>query len=275
MSSGRPPTLWCDLILAAVARARLDHVGVERALHEEAHAVAAARASSSKTRMNVSPMRLRFSSGSVDARERAEEALARVDVHERHLEVLAERLDDLLGLVLAQQAVVDEHARQLVADGAVHEQRRHRRVDAARQRADHALVADLRADARSTCSSITLQRRPVGGRLAGVGTGSSCSTSVPRGVCSDLGMELDGVEAARRRPPSPRPARPASRPSRGSPPGARTTASLWLIQHVVASGRSSNSTPPRVELQRRLAELGGARARRPRRRAPAAMACMP
>ena len=39
-SSGRPPTLWCDLIVAApVAAARLDHVRVERALDEEAGVV--------------------------------------------------------------------------------------------------------------------------------------------------------------------------------------------------------------------------------------------
>ena len=37
MSAGSPPTLWCDLIFAAtpVVAARLDHVGVERALDEE------------------------------------------------------------------------------------------------------------------------------------------------------------------------------------------------------------------------------------------------
>ena len=104
------------------------------------------RASSSKTRMNFSPMRLRFSSGSVDAGEAREEALLGVDVDERHLEVVAEGLDDLLGLVLAQQAVVDEDAGQLVADRLVDEQRGDRGVDAAREGADDALVADLRAD---------------------------------------------------------------------------------------------------------------------------------
>ena len=43
MSSGSPPTLWWLLIFAAVAAARLDHVGVERALHEEADVAQAAR----------------------------------------------------------------------------------------------------------------------------------------------------------------------------------------------------------------------------------------
>ena len=47
---------------------------------------------------------------------------------------------------LPQQPVVDEDARELVADRLVHEQRRDRGVDAARERAEDALAADLRAD---------------------------------------------------------------------------------------------------------------------------------
>ena len=52
----------------------------------------------------------------------------------------------LLGLALAQQAVVDEDAGELVAHGPVNQRRRHRRVDAARQAAEHPPVAHLGAD---------------------------------------------------------------------------------------------------------------------------------
>jgi hypothetical protein len=83
-----------------------------------------------------------------DAFEAGEKALARVDVDERHAEVAPERLDDLGCLVLAQKAVVDEHAGELVADGLVHEQRGDGRIDTARERAENAGRADLRADAR-------------------------------------------------------------------------------------------------------------------------------
>ena len=92
-----------------------------------------------------SPIRRRFSSGS--ATPRGAEAIGRVDVHERHVEVPAERLDDLNRLVLPQQAVVDEHACQLVSHRTVHEQCRDRGVDTAREPAQHALVAHLRTDA--------------------------------------------------------------------------------------------------------------------------------
>ncbi|HEX6986343.1 MAG TPA: hypothetical protein VF170_13255, partial [Planctomycetaceae bacterium] len=50
---------------------------------------------------------------------------------ERHAEPVPEGLDDLLGLALAEQAVVDEDAGELVADRLVDERCGRRRVDAA------------------------------------------------------------------------------------------------------------------------------------------------
>ena len=81
-----------------------------------------------------------------DVVERVEEPVARLHVHEVDVELPAERLLHLLGLVEAQQTGVDEHARELVADRLVHERGGDRGVDAAGQPADHALGADLRAD---------------------------------------------------------------------------------------------------------------------------------
>ena len=100
------------------------------------------------------------------AREPREEPLLRLDVDERDVEVAAERLDDLLGLVLAQQAVVDEDAGELVADRLVHEQRRDRGVDAAGEPADDPLASRPGARIRSTCSSITAAGVQVGGAPA-------------------------------------------------------------------------------------------------------------
>ncbi len=104
--------------------------------------------------------------GILDAGELLEEAIARVDVHERDAEVVAELADDLLALALAHQPVIDEDAGQLVADGAVHEQRRDGAVDAAGEAAEHLLVADLGADALD----LLLDHRgggPRAGRAAG------------------------------------------------------------------------------------------------------------
>ena len=81
----------------------------------------------------------------LDVVERVEEAVGRLHVHEVDGELAAERLLHLLGLAQAQQPGVDEHARELVADRLVHERGGDRGVDAARQPADHPLVADLGA----------------------------------------------------------------------------------------------------------------------------------
>ena len=148
---GQPADVVVGLdVGGAGAAAGLDHVGVERALHQELarprRAATISRAASSKTRMNSRPMILRFSSGSVTPSSAFEEPLGGVD----DLEVDAgggdEVLLDLLGLALAQQPVVDEDAGQPVADGPLHQRGGHRGVDPAGQPADGALVADLGAD---------------------------------------------------------------------------------------------------------------------------------
>ena len=109
--------------------------------------------------------------------------------------MVAERLDDLLGLVLAQQAVVDEHARQLVADRAVHEQRRDGRVDAAGERADDALVADLlrgcARPARRSRAAPSTWRAPGRRRKRKFLQHVRAARRV-----HDLGVELHGVEPA-------------------------------------------------------------------------------
>ena len=144
--------------------------------------------------MNSAPIALRLASGSVTPLQLVEEAPLGVHRHERHLEVVAKGADHLIALALAHQPVVDEHACELLADGAIHEQRGDRRVHASGQAADDAPVADLRADARD----LLLHDR--GGRPgalapADVGQEARQDLLAVRGV-DDLGVELDAVDAA-------------------------------------------------------------------------------
>ena len=74
------------------------------------------------------------------------EFAAGIDMDDLHAQVVGEGLHHLLGFVQAQQAVVHEHAGQLVADGAMDQRRRHRGIHAAGQPEDHFVLADLRAD---------------------------------------------------------------------------------------------------------------------------------
>ena len=144
--------------------------------------------------MNSVPIALRFASGSVTPAQLREEPLLGVDGDERDPEPVAERRDDLLALVLAHQAVVDEDARQLVADGPVHEQGRDRRVDPAAQAADHLAGADLGADARDLLLD-DRRRRPPHVAAADVAQERLEDVLPERGV-DDLGMELDAVDRA-------------------------------------------------------------------------------
>ena len=98
------------------------------------------RASAAKHSMNAWPMRRRFSCGSVTPASAARNWSSALHDVQVGLEVLGELLDDRLRFVLAQQAVVDEDAGELRADRLVQQRGDDRRIDAARQAADHAVA---------------------------------------------------------------------------------------------------------------------------------------
>ena len=67
-------------------------------------------------------------------------------MHQRDVVVMPEQVDHGLGFVEPQQAVIDEHASELVADRLVDQHRGDGGIDAAGQAADHLALADLGAD---------------------------------------------------------------------------------------------------------------------------------
>ena len=69
-----------------------------------------------------------------------------VNVDKVDIELLGEDLLHLLGLALAQQAVVDEHTGHLLAHGASAQRSHDGGVDATGQGQNHAVVADLLAE---------------------------------------------------------------------------------------------------------------------------------
>jgi hypothetical protein len=91
--------------------------------------------------------------------------------------------------------VVDEHAREAVAERPVDDQRRHRGVDTAGQAADRApLGADLRADQRHLLVD-DRRGRPVALAPAHLEQEALEDVRAVRRV-DDLRVELDSVEAA-------------------------------------------------------------------------------
>ena len=183
-----------DRLRDAVGAAGLDHVGVQRPLDEPADVAEPPRLlleHADELLADPAPLLL----GLGDARQPCEEALLRLHVDERDAEVPAEGLDDLRGLVLAEEAVVDEHAGQLIADRPVHEQRRDGAVDSAREPAEHAFAADTVADALHLLLDHG-GRRP-GGRYAGDVVEEVLEHLLPVRRVHDLGVELDAVAAPR------------------------------------------------------------------------------
>ena len=140
-------------------------------------------------------MVLRFASGSVTPASALEEAVAFVGVDQGDVVVVAEEGDDLLGLAGAHQPGVDEDAGELVADRLVDQHRGDRAVDAAGEAADHPLAADPGADVGDRLVAVG-GHGPVADEAREVGEVLQQARAVDGVV--DLGVELHGVEAARR-----------------------------------------------------------------------------
>ena len=184
--------------------------------------------------------------GVAHAREALEEALLGVDGDQRHLEGVAERGDHLLALVLAHQAVVDEHAGQPVADRAVHEQRGDRGVDAAGEAADRPAVADLRADPRdllldrpSAALQVALAAADLGQEAASGSPGRTACGRPRGGTGSRRSPRSRVLERGDRRARS----RTASAVKPG---GGSKTVSRWDIQQVCSRGQCRASSRPRL-----------------------------
>ena len=141
----------------AVPAARLDHVGVERALHQEARVAERSRLLLEHADELLADD-LALALGLRGTREPPQEAVLGVDRHQRHVEGVPECGHHLVALVLAHQPVVDEHAGELVAHGLVRQERRHGRIDAAGQPADHPLGAHLLANLRDPALRDRLRR---------------------------------------------------------------------------------------------------------------------
>ena len=93
-------------------------------------------------------MILRLASGSATPASASKKRSARVDADHVHAHVLGHRRHDLVAFLPAQQAGIDEHAGQLLADRAMQQRGHDRGIDAAREPEQDAVVADLGTHAR-------------------------------------------------------------------------------------------------------------------------------
>ena len=112
---------------------------------------------------------------------------------ERDVVVIAEKGHDLFGLTHAHHAGIDEDALQLVANRFMDQHGGDSAIDAAGQSADHAIIANLLADA---LDALILERGhgPVAGAAC---DGVDEVGDEPRAIgrVHDFRVELDAVEA--------------------------------------------------------------------------------
>src|SRR6185295_5792699 len=123
----------------------LDDVGIERSLRQElgvANGFGLTLEDVDERRADDLALLL----GVFDAVEALQEEIARIGMNERNIVVAAEQRHDFFRFAFAHQASVDKDAGELVDDGLVYQQRSDRRIDAARQPADDAALANALAD---------------------------------------------------------------------------------------------------------------------------------
>ena len=97
-------------------RHALDHVGIERALRQKLGAAEFFRLGLEHVD-EQSADGLALGLRVLDPGEVLEKKLLGFDVHQRDVVAVAKQSDHLAGLAEAQQAVIDEHAGQLIGDG--------------------------------------------------------------------------------------------------------------------------------------------------------------
>ena len=118
------------LYLRRLLGARLDDVGVQRPLHQEAGLAQLARFFFERADEFLAydlalALRLR------DTHKLGQEALLRAHVHQRDVEMTAEGVLNLFAFVLPHEPVIDEDARELVTHRLVSEESGYRRIDSA------------------------------------------------------------------------------------------------------------------------------------------------
>ena len=130
-----------------------------------------------------------------DARQFTEELLGSIDVHQWNIEGAAEQRDDLVRLIEPHQAVIDEYARELIADRLVQEHRGNRTVDAPRQPADDLAIADLRTDLLDLARP-EMRHRPVAAKAGDV-THEISQQPRPIGRVHDFRVKLHRIKPPR------------------------------------------------------------------------------
>ena len=123
-------------------RSAFDNIRIQRSLDQEIHCADFFRFRL-KDPNKFFPNNLAFALRFRYAGDSLQKTLGGIDMHQIDMKLVAESPNDLLRFIFAHEAVIDEYASQLVADRPMHQYRRHRRIDAARQTAQDFFIPNL------------------------------------------------------------------------------------------------------------------------------------
>ncbi len=179
---------------SAGKRHRFDDVGVERALGEKLGAADFVRLLV-KYIDECGADDLALLLGIADAPQMPKKERPRVALDERNVVVAAKQLHHFLRLAVAQKPVIDENARELIADRLMDQYGGNRGIDPARQPADHPTFADSRTDALDRLTPEG-RHRPVAAATCDAMGEILEERAALRGV-NDLGVKLNAIKAAR------------------------------------------------------------------------------
>ncbi len=139
----------------------LENIGIDRALREELNVILLARFFFKyANKLGADDFSLFFRLGNTC--QLVEKTVYRIYIDEIGVHLVAEHLDDLLRLALAQQAVVDMDTYQIFADRLDQQRGNDRAVYTAGQRQQYLFVTDLRLQ-----SSDLLVDKCIGERFGG------------------------------------------------------------------------------------------------------------
>src|SRR6516165_6448829 len=130
---------------AAERAHRLDHIGIKCPLRQELDIAELVRLLIEDVEEGRAD-RFALLLGIGDPSELCEKQPARIAMDQRNVVVTAEKAHDLLRFAGSQQTGVDKDAGQLVADRLMQQRCDNRGIDATREAADDAALADLAAD---------------------------------------------------------------------------------------------------------------------------------
>ena len=186
-----------DNRLLVLRSAGFDHIRIDRALSQPGDVTGLITLELARLALEhlneLAPNDLALGLWIADSGQLTQELLRRVDPNHFGVELSHKHVHDHVAFIKSKQAVVNEYAGQLLADGPVNQRRCHRGIDSARQSKDHLFLTHLRPDSGHSFTDV-VPHDPVSAGSTNVQNETLQDSRTAFGM-SHFRVELDAVEA--------------------------------------------------------------------------------